>query len=73
MEQLPCESEGISGNLEWEVEKILPSKIIAYTRKIHGPIKWVRKLRYFVKLNGCSEDENSWEPPESLDNAQELV
>jgi hypothetical protein len=22
---------------------------------------------------GCSEDENTWEPPESLDNAQELV
>ena len=30
------------------------------------------ELRYFVKWKGCSEDENTWEPPESLENAQEL-
>jgi len=30
------------------------------------------ELRYFVKRRACSEDENTWEPPESLDNAQEL-
>jgi len=33
----------------------------------------MRELRYFVTLQGCSEDENTWEPPESLENAQELV
>jgi len=31
------------------------------------------ELRYFVKWKGCSEDENTWEPPESLENALELV
>jgi len=33
----------------------------------------MHELRYFVKWKGCSEDENTGEPPESLDNAQELV
>jgi len=33
----------------------------------------MRELRYFVKWKGCSEDENTWEAPESLDNAQDLV
>ena len=33
----------------------------------------MRELRYFVKWKGCSEDENTWEQPESLDNAQELI
>ena len=33
----------------------------------------MRELRYFVKWARCSEDENTWEPPESLENAQELV
>jgi len=73
MEQPPHESEGISGNLEWEVEKIVTSKIITYTRKIHGPNKRIPELRYFVKLKGCSENANTWKPPESLANAQELV
>jgi len=33
----------------------------------------MRELRDFVKWNGGSEDENSWEPPESLDNVKALV
>jgi len=33
----------------------------------------MRELRYFVKWNGYSEDENTWELPESLENTQKLV
>jgi len=68
-EQPPREAEDIDGDLEWEVEKIIRSEIIAYTRKVRGRNKRMRELRYFVKWKGCSEDENTWEPPESLDNA----
>jgi len=32
-----------------------------------------KELRYFVKWAGCSEDQNSWEPPEGLENAREEV
>ena len=31
------------------------------------------EIRYFVKWAESSEDENTWEPPESLENAQELL
>ena len=33
----------------------------------------MQEIRYFVECAGCSEDENTWEPPESLENAQEMV
>ena len=33
----------------------------------------MRELQHFVKWKGCSEDENTWEPRESQENAQELV
>jgi len=33
----------------------------------------MRQLGYFVKWKVCSEDENTGEPPDSLDNAEELV
>jgi len=72
-EQPPREPEEIYGDLEWEVEKIIRSEIIAYTKKVRRRNKRMRELRYFVQWKGCSEDENTWEPPESLDNAQELV
>ena len=35
--------------------------------------KEFKELRYFVKLAECSEDENTWEPPEGLENAREEV
>ena len=31
------------------------------------------KTRYFVKWEGCSLDENTWEPPQGLVNAREIV
>jgi len=32
-----------------------------------------KELRYFVKWAGCSEDENTREPLEGLENAREEV
>jgi len=72
-EQPLREPEEIDGDLKWEVERIVKSQIISYTRKVRGRNKRMRELRYFVKWKGCSEDENTWEPPESLENAQELI
>jgi len=31
----------------------------------------MKDLRYFVKWQGCAEDENIWEPPKGMKNAQE--
>jgi len=31
------------------------------------------ELWYFVTCKGCAEDENPWEPPEGMQNAQEEV
>ena len=67
------EPEEIDGDLEWEVEKIIKSEIISYERRVRGRPRTLQELRYFVKWKGCSEDENTWEPPEHLGNAQELV
>ena len=68
-EQPPREPEEIDGDLEWEVERIVKSEIITYIRTRRR----MQEIRYFVKWAGCSEDENTWEHPESLENAQELV
>ena len=55
------------------MEKIVKSEIISYTRKVRGRNKRMRELRYFVKWKGCSEDENTWELPDSMEYAQEEV
>ena len=55
----------IEGEEEWEVEKILDSKIIKKGRK--------RCLEYFVKWKGYDEGSNSWEPEENLENSPEAV
>jgi len=67
------EPEEIDGDLEWEVEKIIKSEIISYDRRVRGRTRTCEELRYFVKWRRCSEDENTWEPPEHLERAQELV
>ena len=55
------------------MEQIVKSEIISYTRKVRGRNKRMRELRYFIKWKGCSEDENTWEAPDSLENTQELI
>ena len=72
-EQPPMEPEEIDGDLEWEVEKIIKSEIISYDRRVRGRTRTFEELRYFVKWRACSEDENTWEPPEYLERAQELI
>jgi len=72
-EQPPREPEDVEGDLEWEVEKIVKREIMTDTRKVRRVNKEFKELRYFVKGAGCSEDENTWEPPEGLANAREQV
>jgi len=33
----------------------------------------MKELQYCVNWRGCAEDENTWEPPEGMKNAQEEV
>jgi len=72
-EQPPRDPEEIAGDLEWEIERIVKSEIISYTRKVRGRNKLIKELRDFVKWNGCTEDANTWEPPKGMRNAQEEV
>jgi len=65
--------EEIASDLEWEVEKMIKSKIIAHDRRICGWARILEELHYFLKWRGCSEDENTWESPEHLESPQELV
>ena len=68
-EQPPQEPGEIDGDLEWEVERKVKSEIITYI----GRWRRMQEIRNFVKWAGCSEDENTWEPPEGLEQGQELV
>ena len=67
------EPEDVEGDMEWEVEKIVKSEIITYTRKVRRVDQEIKELRYFVKWAGCSEDENTSETPEGLVNSREIV
>ena len=67
------EPEEIDGDLQLEVEKIVKSEIISYKRRVRGRPRTFEEIRYFVKWKGCSEDENTWEPPGHLENTRELV
>jgi hypothetical protein len=51
----------IDGNDEWELEKILDSRI------------HYRKLQYYVDWKGYTPAERTWEPADCLANAPELV
>jgi len=72
-EQPPRVPEDIEGDLKWEVERIVKSEIITYTRKVGRPNQGFKELGYFIKWKGCAKNENTWEPPEGLGNTQELV
>jgi len=72
-EQPPREPEDVEGDLEREVETIVKSETITYTRKVRRVNKEFKELRYFVKGAGWSDDENPREPPEGLGNAREEV
>jgi len=48
-EQPPRDPEDIEGDSEWEVERIVKSEIISYTRKVRGRNRWMKEVRYFVK------------------------
>jgi len=72
-EQPPRVPEDIEGALEWEVERIVKSEVITYTRKVGRGNQEFKELRYFIKWKGCTEDENTWEEPEGLGNVQELM
>ena len=49
-EQPPREPEDIEGDMEWEVEKIVKSEIITYTRKVRRADKEFKELRYFCEM-----------------------
>ena len=51
----------IDNENEYEVEEILDARMNR------------RKLQYLVRWKGYSQQYDSWEPEENLDNAQELV
>ena len=72
-EQPPREPEDFEGDMEWEVEQIVKSEIITYTRKVRRVEKEFKELRYFGKWGGCSEDEKTWDPPEGFVNARKVV
>ena len=55
------------------LKNLVKSEIITNTRKVRRVEKEFKELRYFVKWAGCSEDANTWEPPEGLVNAREMV
>jgi len=52
---------------------MVKGEIITYMRKVRREDKEFKEPRYFVKWAGCSEDENTLEPPEGLKKAREEV
>ena len=52
---------------------IVKSEIISYTRKVRGRNKPMKEIQYFGKGKGWAQDDNTWEPPEGMKNAQEEV
>lgn len=58
-EQPPQVTEDIEGDLEWEVEKIVKSEVITYTRKVGRCNRMFKELCCFVKWKECAENENT--------------
>jgi len=53
--------EMIEGHEEWEVKEILDSR------------RRRRKLEYLVRWEGCTPDEDTWEPVANLKNAPLII
>jgi hypothetical protein len=60
-QQAPAPPVVIDGNEEWEVEKILDSRI------------HYRKLQYYVDWKGYTPADRTWEPAEHLSHAPKLI
>ena len=67
------EPEEINSDLEYEVEKIVNSKIRISTKKVNGRNKRTKTQFYLVKWKGYPEDECTWEPGHHLASAGEKV
>jgi len=48
-EEAPRVPEDIEGDLEWEVERIVKSEVITYTRKVERRNQEFKELRYLIK------------------------
>ena len=48
-------------------------EIISYTGKVQGRNQTMKELVDIVKWKPCVEDDNTWEPPEGMKNAQEVM
>ena len=53
----------ITGEAKYEVEQILDAR-----RRGQG-----RKLQYYIKWKGFPMSDSTWEPPEHLNNTQDLI
>ena len=57
----PPPPEVIDNDIEYEVEEILDSRLYCW------------KLQYLVKWGGYPHEDNTWEPEDNLEHAQEAI
>ncbi len=57
----PPPPEVIDNDIKYEVEEVLDSRL------------YRRKLKYLVKWEGYPHEDNTWEPEENLQRAQEAI
>ena len=65
--------EEVDGELEYEVERILPSEVRTTRRHQGNRHRNIRTLHFLVKWKGYPEDECTWEPGQSLEGIAELI